>query len=67
MLHSSIAYIGEELIDDGSRPSEDMACHGEQSVKKIGDGFGAKQVMMHRGRRFVFALETNVKRYEALK
>ncbi|KRX97054.1 hypothetical protein T4E_4592 [Trichinella pseudospiralis] len=23
------------------------ACHGEQSVQKIGDGLGAKRLMMH--------------------
>ncbi|KRZ12068.1 hypothetical protein T4B_5096 [Trichinella pseudospiralis] len=24
-----------------------LACHGEQSVQKIGDGLGAKRLMMH--------------------
>ncbi|KRZ34621.1 hypothetical protein T4C_2293 [Trichinella pseudospiralis] len=37
----------EVLIDDGTPLSEDKACHGEQSVQKIGDGLGAKRLMMH--------------------
>ncbi|KRZ34619.1 hypothetical protein T4C_2293 [Trichinella pseudospiralis] len=49
-LRASIAtLVGvlEVLIDDGTPLSEDKACHGEQSVQKIGDGLGAKRLMMH--------------------